>query len=222
MKSLDNDISGKLYDYKNEKGDIAILGGTFNPIHNGHLAMAEAAYSEYKVPVVLMPNKSTYYKQNDSFTDDTERLEMVRLASLEREFLMYSDMEIIRGGVTHTVDTIRYLKSVNPDRRVYFIIGGDSLEWIDRWVEAEELLSSMTVLSAVRGETDKERSNALIRELKIKMHSSDIRLIDMKAVDVSSTDIRRRAAQGESIKGLVPEKIEEYIISKNLYRGVNV
>lgn len=218
---MDNLEKNLLYDYMNDTGDIAILGGSFNPIHNGHIAMADAAHDMCKTDVVLMPNKTTYYKDNKVFASDEDRLSMVRFAAEERDYLMYSDMEIKRGGVTHTIDTIRFLKGVNPDRRIYFIIGGDSLEWIDRWVDAEELLESITVLTAVRGATDRNRSEEIIRKIKDTIPASDIRLLDMNSMEISSTDIRKRAQENKSLRDLVPEKIEAFIKEKNIYNGAN-
>ena len=218
---MDNLEKNLLYDYLNDTGDIAILGGSFNPIHNGHIAMADAAHDMCKTDVVLMPNKTTYYKDNKVFASDEDRLSMVRFAAEERDYLMYSDMEIKRGGVTHTIDTIRFLKGVNPDRRIYFIIGGDSLEWIDRWVDAEELLESITVLTAVRGATDRNRSEEIIRKIKDTIPASDIRLLDMNSMEISSTDIRKRALENKSLRDLVPEKIEAFIKEKNIYNGAN-
>lgn len=218
---MDNLEKNLLYDYLNDTGDIAILGGSFNPIHNGHIAMADAAHDMCKTDVVLMPNKTTYYKDNKVFASDEDRLSMVRFAAEERDYLMYSDMEIKRGGVTHTIDTIRFLKGVNPDRRIYFIIGGDSLEWIDRWVDAEELLESITVLTAVRGATDRNRSEEIIRKIKDTIPASDIRLLDMNSMEISSTDIRKRAQENKSLRDLVPEKIEAFIKEKNIYNGAN-
>ena len=218
---MDNLEKNLLYDYLNDAGDIAILGGSFNPIHNGHIAMADAAHDMCKTDVVLMPNKTTYYKDNKVFASDEDRLSMVRFAAEERDYLMYSDMEIKRGGVTHTIDTIRFLKGVNPNRRIYFIIGGDSLEWIDRWVDAEELLESITVLTAVRGATDRNRSEEIIRKIKDTIPASDIRLLDMNSMEISSTDIRKRAQENKSLRDLVPEKIEAFIKEKNIYNGAN-
>ena len=218
---MDNLEKNLLYDYLNDTGDIAILGGSFNPIHNGHIAMADAAHDMCKTDVVLMPNKTTYYKDNKVFASDEDRLSMVRFAAEERDYLMYSDMEIKRGGVTHTIDTNRILKGVNPDRRIYFIIGGDSLEWIDRWVDAEELLESITVLTAVRGATDRNRSEEIIRKIKDSIPASDIRLLDMNSMEISSTDIRKRAQENKSLRDLVPEKIEAFIKEKNIYNGAN-
>ncbi len=209
--------SDKVFDYKHNGDDIIILGGSFNPIHSGHLAMAQSAYDMFSLPIIIMPNKTTYYKENDSHIQDSDRLDMIRLVVETEDYLKFTDMEITRGGVTHTIDTIRLLKSINPDRKIYFIIGGDSLEWIDKWVNAEELLSSLTILSAIRGNTDRKRSEDIIRRIKAELPASDIRLLDMPDIPVSSSDIRSRVASGDSISGMVTPEVEKYIYDHKLY-----
>ena len=205
------------YDIDSRKGDIAILGGSFNPIHNGHIAMAEAAHRQLDLDVVLMPNKTTYYKENDVFAPDEDRINMLKLVAEEKGYIFYSDLEIERGGVTHTIDTIRNFKSADPERTIYFIIGGDSLEWIDKWVEAEDLLSMTHFITAVRGETDREKSRAIIHRLSIQYPDSNISLLDMEEIAISSSDIRRRISENESIDGLVPDSIKDYIKKNRLY-----
>lgn len=197
---------------------IAILGGSFNPIHNGHLQMAISAHKQFDLDsVIVMPNKTTYYKENKAFVSDEHRLNMLELATCDYEYMSVSDMEIRRGGVTHTIDTVRELLQEDPDRGIYFIIGGDSLEWVDKWVEAEELLKSVTFLTAVRGETDHEKSLAIIERLEREYPFASVKLLDMEEYDVSSSDIRRRVQAGESITGLVPENVEKYILDNKLY-----
>ena len=202
------------YDIDSRKGDIAILGGSFNPIHNGHIAMAEAAHRQLGLDVVLMPNKTTYYKENDVFAPDEDRINMLKLVAEEKGYIFYSDLEIERGGVTHTIDTIRDFKSADPERTIYFIIGGDSLEWIDKWVEAEDLLSMTHFITA---ETDREKSRAIIHRLSIQYPDSNISLLDMEEIAISSSDIRRRISENESIDGLVPDSIKDYIKKNRLY-----
>ena len=204
-----------------EKDDtIILLGGSFNPIHLGHLKMAESAYKQYLHPIVLLPNKSTYYKDNSSFASDEDRLNMLELVCDENDFLYYSDIEIIRGGVTHTVDTVRELKKAGF-MTIYFIIGGDSLKWVDKWVDADELLESAVFLSAVRGETDKDSSAQIISRIKKEHPLSDIRLLDMNDTPISSADIRKKVIDGKSIKGLVSDSIERYIAENKLYKNNN-
>lgn len=204
------------------ENNITIMGGSFNPIHLGHLEMVKAAHTEYGLDnIVFMPNKSTYYKDNARFAPDEDRINMIRLAIEGYPYLSISDMEIRRGGVTHTIDTIRELKKEDPDRKIYFIIGGDSLEWVEKWVDADELLGSVTFLTAVRGKTDRDRSKDIIRDIYSRHSDAAILLLNMKECDISSTDIRERAAEGKSLKKLVPASVEEYIKNHNLYRGIN-
>ena len=155
-------------DVENYTGDIAILGGSFNPIHVGHIRMAESFYKQFGIDIVLMPNKTTYYKENRAFVSDEDRLNMLSLVAEHYPYMYFSDLEIIRGGVTHTIDTIRELKKVNISRDIYFIIGGDSLEWIDKWVDAEELISTVHFVSAIRGDTDLDRTKAIIDRLVMR------------------------------------------------------
>ena len=205
-----------LSDRKSDK--IFILGGSFNPVHFGHIAMAESVHDKFSCDVVFVPNKSTYYKDNSLLATDDDRLNMLELISEEYDYISYSDIEIIRGGITHTIDTVRELKGYGY-RDIYFIIGGDSLEWIDRWVDADELLDSITFLTAVRGDTDREKSLAIIDRLKEEHPDSRVMLLDMKETPVSSSDIRNKLSAGKSVQGLVPESVEKYIINNNLYKG---
>ena len=205
-----------LSDRKSDK--IFILGGSFNPVHFGHIAMAESVHDKFSCDVVFVPNKSTYYKDNSLLATDDDRLNMLELISEEYDYISYSDIEIIRGGITHTIDTVRELKGYGY-RDIYFIIGGDSLEWIDRWVDADELLDSITFLTAVRGDTDREKSLAIIDRLKKEHPDSRVMLLDMKETPVSSSDIRNKLSAGKSVQGLVPESVEKYIINNNLYKG---
>ena len=198
----------------------AILGGSFNPIHNGHLMMAQCAHEQFGLDdIVVMPNKTTYYKENLTFVSDEHRMNMIRLAIEGKSYLSLSDMEIKRGGVTHTIDTVREYKSMYPDIDLYFIIGGDSLEWIDRWVEADELLDSMTILSAVRGETDIRRSKEIIERIKKEHPLSNIELLNMKQCAISSSDIRKKISIGEDVREMLPENVFRYIMEHELYNG---
>ena len=211
-------VKDSYYDIAKKK-DIAILGGSFNPIHLGHIAMAESAYRLLGLDIVLMPNKTTYYKENKVFAPDNDRLGMLKLVADKYSFLYYSDMEIKRGGVTHTIDTIREFKKVNNERKIYFIIGGDSLEWLDKWVEAEELLRSVTFLVAVRGDTDRKRTEELIRKYKVQFKGSEFIVLDMKDIPISSSEIRSFRSAGLSIDSFVPDYIRDYIVEHDLYIG---
>ena len=201
------------------ENNITILGGSFNPIHNGHVEMARCAATQYNLEhVVFMPNKSTYYKNNDCFASDEDRINMIKLATEDYPYMSVSDMEIKRGGVTHTIDTVRELLAEDPDRKIYFIIGGDSLEWIEKWVEADELLRSVTFLTAVRGKTDRARSKSIIEGIYSRHSDAAILLLDMKDCPISSTVIREKAERDEDLSDLVPVKVADYIKKNSLYR----
>ena len=197
----------------------AILGGSFNPIHKGHLKMAECAHNQFGLDdIVVMPNKTTYYKENIEFVSDADRLSMIRLAIEGKSYLSVSDMEILRGGVTHTIDTIREFERLYPGVKLYFIIGGDSLAWVDRWVSAKELLESVTFLTAVRGENDIERSKGIIRRIKSEHPKSQIELLNMEDYPVSSSGIREKIKCGEDVSDVLPDKVYDYILEHGLYR----
>ena len=171
------------------------------------------------IKVVLIPNKTTYYKENKVFAPDEDRLNMLELVASQYPYVYYTDLEIIRGGVTHTVDTIRDFHESDPERTIYFIIGGDSLEWVDKWVEAEELLRTVHFLTAVRGTTDREKTQEIINRLKKDYPQSRFTILDMDETPISSSDIRQRIESGQSIDGLVPDYIKDYITKNNLYKG---
>ena len=197
----------------------AILGGSFNPIHKGHLKMAESAHDQFDLDdIVVMPNKTTYYKENMEFVSDEHRLNMIRSAIQDIPYLSVSDMEIVRGGVTRTIDTIREFKALYPDSELYFIIGGDSLEWVDRWVSADELLASVVFLTAVRGKTDIKRSKDIISRIKSEHPKSQIELLNMDDYPISSSEIREKIKIGENPSEMLPEKVYNYIVEHNLYK----
>lgn len=198
-----------------------ILGGSFNPIHNGHLKLALSALDEYRLDkVLIMPNNDTYYKK-DAGISDTDRIEMIKLAIEGFDKLELSDIEIRRGGITYTIDTIRELKQKDADEgtvnQYYFIIGGDSLQNLYYWREIGGLFDNMIFLAAVRGDLDMGRLLDLKRMYLEHYPEAKIDFLSVDADNISSSDIRSRVAEGKSINGLVCEKVEGYIKSRGLY-----
>lgn len=200
-----------------------ILGGSFNPIHSGHIKLALSALDEYKLDnVLIMPNNDTYYKKDASISDE-DRVEMIRLAIDGCPGLILSDIEIQRGGITYTIDTVRELKEADrkngEDNEYYFIIGGDSLKNLYYWREIGELFKNLIFLAAVRDDIDNSRLEELRRIYLEHYPEARIEFLSVDAHNISSSDIRRRASCGESITGLVPESVEKYIIDHGLYLG---
>ena len=198
-----------------------ILGGSFNPIHCGHIMLAEAALAEYGLDnVLIMPNNDTYYKKDAEISDE-DRIEMIRLSIEGISGMKLSDIEIKRGGTTYTIDTIRELK--DSDRRLgtaneyYFIIGGDSLEHLYYWREIGELFKEMTFLAAIRDDINKDKLEELRFMYLEHYPEARIEFLSVDAENISSSDIRRRVSEGDSISGLVSPKVEEYIHERKLY-----
>ena len=143
---------------------------------------------------------------------------MIRRVASEYDYLFYSDMEIRRGGVTHTIDTIRELKKVDPDRKIYFIIGGDSLKWVDNWIEADELFDNVTYIAYARDDDNLDNAANEIKRIKNGHSNADIYLMDSFVAPISSTKIRENINSGISIKNMLPDYLEEYILQNRLYK----
>ncbi len=209
---------------------IAILGGTFNPIHYGHLRTAEEVRelcgleSIFFVPVNIPP-----HKYNQKLTLPEHRLKMVELAIKDNPFFILSDIEIKRGGISYTIDTVKEL--TEKGYRVSIITGSDQFNAIATWRSYTELFQHADFVVVKRaGYRVKKLEECLPVELAEKfwydksidayMNSFDHRVtyIDTTLLDISSSDIRRRIKQGLSVRYLLPPEVEEYIKTNRLYR----
>lgn len=196
---------------------VGIMGGTFNPIHIGHMILAETAGSQYGLDTILfIPSGCPYMKKGVPVLPGEIRAEMVSLAIRDNSRFSLSRIEIERGGNTYTCDTLRTLKKENPDTEYYFILGADSLLAIESWKNPEEIFASCTLLTAVRDETDRELE-AAEKRLSEKYYAKTGRLL-CKNMDISSTDIRKFIKNGQSVRYLVPDAVIQYIEQHKLYR----
>lgn len=214
---------------------IGILGGTFNPIHYGHLAAAEEVRDRLRLDRVLfIPSFLPPHKHEEDAPSAAQRLEMVRLATAGNSNFRPSDIEIKRGGRSFTIDTIDALRQAQPGTELYFITGLDSFLDIQTWREWKNLLTlcGFVVLSRpgyrfidlMKIDFMKHAENDLIRldkgELTQAVIRSDAFTIYLEMIplyDISSTDIRRRVKEHGSIKYHLPEAVETYIIENKLY-----
>ncbi len=193
---------------------IGILGGTFNPIHNGHLLIAKHALIELELDSVLvMPNHHPQYRSIEGVSDE-DRINMIKLAIKDEEGFIYSDVEILREGATYTVDTLRQLKELSPDDEFYFIMGADSLMYFDKWRSPDEIVRLSNILVAVRGEDDIDKCLKKIKELG---YGNRITMLKSPNTVISSSNIRERVRDGLDIGELVPDSVEDYIIKHGLY-----
>ena len=194
-----------------EKKKIGILGGTFNPIHNGHLSLAKEAYEQHnldKVWIMVSPNPP--HKAGTTIVDVSHRNNMVKNAIEPFEYLEFSDYEQRREGFIYTAETLTLLKKDYPENEYFFIIGGDSLENIEKWYHPEIVLANCILLAAGRDDLFNEALVNRINELNAK-YNADIRMVKMTPMDVSSTEIR--AGDFDD----VPESVRRYIEENHLY-----
>ena len=199
---------------------VGILGGTFDPIHLGHLIIAENAYDECGLEnVLVMPSGQPPHKKNNTISDEKHRSTMVKLAIAGNKHLQYSDFELEREGYIYTADTLRLLCSENPDTHYYFILGEDSLLDIEKWYEPANIMELCTIVVTHRNDGDDTVLNKHIDYLKCK-YKADIIKIDVPLIDISSTDIRERVSKGRTIRYFVNSEVENYIYKNNLYKEV--
>lgn len=199
------------------KKRIGIMGGTFNPIHFGHLLLAERAYEEYNLQEVLfMPSKKPSYKNLKELASENDRKRMVELAIEQKSYFSVSTLEYERTGNTYTYETMKILHNKYPQYQYYFLIGADSLFQLEQWKYAEELLKSTSFLVAIR---DGASYESLEKQIDIlhKKYCADIHLLHMPTIEISSTEIRKRRAEKKSISYLVPKNVETFIFQQDLY-----
>ncbi len=203
---------------RGRKKKTGIMGGTFNPIHVGHLLLAENARDSFGLDEILfIPSGRSYMKREAEILDRQERYEMTSLAIEGNPAFSISDIEVRRKGNTYTCDTLSWLKASEPETEFYFIVGADSLFSMETWREPESIFRDCVVLAAVRDDKDSDKLQEQISYLEEKFNAR-IYQITFKEIDISSTDIRMRLANGQSIRYMVPDKVISYIEEHHLYR----
>lgn len=201
---------------------IGIFGGTFSPVHNGHLAAARGFMEKMWLDVLyIIPTAIPPHKQLHGDATAADRLEMLRLAFADMEGVLISDMEIRRGGRSYTVDTLREMhKSLSSEDRLFFLMGTDMLLTFDQWREPEEICRLCWPVY-IRRETDGALDGEIVQRITRyrTQYGKTICRIDVPAVDVSSTQVREAVAGENAIDGMVPPAVAAYIREKKLYRG---
>jgi len=197
----------------NLENRIGLFGGTFNPLHNAHLVVAERALVQYALAeVVFIPSGIPPHKQVEDGVNKQDRYEMVEKAIASDSRFSVSRIEIDREGPSYTIDTIRTLKKVYP-QGVCFIVGADLLQQIETWKEPQELLASVPFIIAPRDGVCKEAFSRPPFD-RAKLH-----FLAMKEVDLSSSWVRERVREGEKIQQWVPPVVAEYIVQHGFYQG---
>ena len=193
---------------------IGIYGGAFNPVHKGHVKLAEEVKAKAELDkIIIMPSGVSPHKSSCGLIDSTHRLEMCRLA-FEGEDYIVSDLEIKRDGKSYTVDTVTELKKSYPDDELYLIMGSDMLLSFHRWYRYEDILSVVTVCATTR------QGDISIEELKkysCEVLKKDTLIIDFEPFECSSTKVRNALLSADDASLMVPQKVLAYIIEKGLY-----
>lgn len=200
------------------KNRIGILGGTFNPIHNGHLMLALRAYEQYNLNVVwIMVSPTPPHKANSDILDINRRIDLIKLAICDyKGKLEFSDFELKRDGYIYTAVTLTMLKKIYTDTEFYFIMGGDSLGDIEKWYMPQVIMEKAVILAAVRNNMDASAITEQISYLKRKF-GADIRLLETENMPISSTVIRNNIKNNISVTDMLPSRVEEYIKNSGLY-----
>jgi nicotinate-nucleotide adenylyltransferase len=196
---------------------IGIMGGTFNPVHYGHLLLAESAREVFELDKVLfMPSGDSYMKDASSILHGETRMQMLKLAIDGNPYFEISRIELDRTGPTYTCDTLAQLQQQNSEDTYYFIMGADSLLMLESWKDPEYVLRNCTIAAAVRGTGTAEKIEKIAGHL-IYEYQADIRILPARYIDISSSDIRENIKNGASIRYMLPEKVIAYIQENGLY-----
>ncbi|MFH1622087.1 MAG: nicotinate-nucleotide adenylyltransferase [Candidatus Omnitrophota bacterium] len=186
---------------------IGIFGGTFNPIHFGHLVLAEQAYEKLDLDkVIFIPSYFPPHKDVPNIVSATHRYKMVNLAIQGNPRFRISDIEIKREGRSFLIDTLRQLRKIYPESELYFISGSDVSHQISKWKSIEEVLALAKFVLAKRP------------GYRLKKCNKDISIISITELDISSSMVRRKIKLGQSIRYLMPLRVFKYIKEKRLYK----
>lgn len=199
---------------------LGIFGGSFNPIHMGHLILAEHIREELKLDkIIFIPAGNPPHKNIGNLELAHHRYNMVELAIENNPFFSISDIELKREGISYTSDTLAGIKEQYPDEELFFILGSDSIIQFPSWHRIDKIFELAGIVVAKRPNVPQAELDNKVNEFTEKYNA---RIIFSKApyIEISSSEIRNRIKQGLSVRYMVPETVDEYIHNNNLYRGV--
>jgi nicotinate-nucleotide adenylyltransferase len=201
---------------------IGLYGGSFNPVHHGHLIIARSTAERLSLDrIILLPSSSPPHKQSRDLADANHRLEMIRQAINGETIFELSDFDLKRAGPTYTVDTVAHFRTTfGPEARLYWLIGTDSLAELTTWRQVERILDLCDIATAHRPGHDQIDWQALATHFGVD-RTDRLRagIIETPRIDISSSNIRERVHDGQSIRYLVPDVVAQYIAQQGLYRN---
>lgn len=195
---------------------LGIMGGTFDPIHHGHLVAAEQAFDDLGLDVVVfMPAGQPAFKQDKQVSSGEDRYAMTLLATSDNPHFLASRFEVDRDGVTYTADTLELLRSHYPENvKLYFITGADAIADVVRWKDADRIAANACLVGATRPGYDLESARRTIAE---SPYPFEVIYLEIPALAISSSDLRGRVAAGQSLRYLTPDQVSGYIHKHGLY-----
>jgi nicotinate-nucleotide adenylyltransferase len=195
---------------------IGIMGGTFNPVHSGHIAFIRAFTNQIDLDICyVIPARRSPFRMNEPLAEDIHRLNMLKLACEDIPNTIVSDIEIQREGFSFTIDTVADIQQLYPEAQIYLLIGEDQAHRFKEWKQWDELLSRVQLCIVQR--TQEANMNSLIQDLIYGVEANKPIILNSPLFHVSSTLIRESVSNGKSISGLVPESVEKYISQHKLY-----
>lgn len=198
---------------------VGIMGGTFNPIHYGHLFLAENAYEQLGLDRVLfIPTKNPPHKAKPDAVTDQQRVDMISLAISDNPHFELSMMELEREGMTYTADTLTILNERHPEVEYFFLVGADSLFMMQDWHKPQRIFDLCTVVVAGRDNVDQEQIEQHIKYLNT-IYKARIVTIQMPTIQIASAVIRERIGMNKTIRYYVPAGVLDYIKKNALYTG---
>lgn len=190
-----------------------IFGGAFNPVHNGHVRLAEEAVKQLKLrKLLIIPTYVSPHKHTELLPYE-DRAEMCRRAFGHIPGAEVSDIEVRLGGTSYSINTIRALKELYPDESFFLLIGGDMLFSFEKWYRYESILKEVKVCAAARD------GDSLADMMEYANELGRIKVLPTQVVEMSSTEVREKAAAGGDISGMVPQDVADYIREKGLYKA---
>ncbi len=197
---------------------LGIMGGTFDPIHNGHLACAEQAREDLGLDVIVfIPTANPVFKRDQHIAPANERLAMCRAAIADNPYFDVSDIEIARGGDTYTIDTLRALRAHYPKNvELFFLTGADAIATVSKWRGAQEMgtLARFVGVDRPGFELSDEKRRQIVEDAR----GISISFVTIEALEISSSELRRRLAQGKSIRYLTPQVVVDHVMEHEFYR----
>ena len=198
----------------------AIFGGSFDPVHKGHVSLVSELKKALELDeIIVMPTGISPFKKDMERrpASGADRLEMCRLAFADMPFATVSDYEISRVGVSYTFDTVRHVRSLYPNDKLFWLVGGDMLKSFDRWKNWQEILSMCTLAAVSRQKCGSDRNELEKKAAELRKYG-EVLFAETKPLEISSTEIRKKIIKNSDISCYVPQNVVKYILECGLYK----